>query len=89
MHAHDQRAKDAQATEQSSRLKTPIITPPLKQKKLQFDIVRRPINIPRDVQLREEQRLKDEDDRANELLLDALIRDAYGDNKALDVRMTY
>jgi len=41
------------------------------------------------VQLREEQRLEDEDDGANELLLDALIRDAYGDNEALDVRMTY
>jgi hypothetical protein len=41
------------------------------------------------VQLREEQRLEDEDDGANELLLDALIGDAYGDNEALDVRMTY
>ena len=41
------------------------------------------------MQLREEQRLEDEDDGANELLLDALIRDAYGDNKALDIRMTY
>jgi hypothetical protein len=41
------------------------------------------------VQLREEQRLEDEDDRTNELLLDALIRTAYGDDEALDVRMTY
>jgi hypothetical protein len=41
------------------------------------------------MQLREEQRLEDEDNGANELLLDALIRDAYGDNKALDIRMTY
>ena len=41
------------------------------------------------MQLREEQRLKDEDDGANELLLDTLIRDTYRDNKALDVRMTY
>jgi hypothetical protein len=89
MHAHDQRAKDAQATAQSSRLKTPIIVPSFKQKRLQFDIIRGPIDIPRDVQLREEQRLEDEDDGANELLLDALIGDAYGDNEALDVRMTY
>jgi hypothetical protein len=41
------------------------------------------------MQLREEQRLKDKDDGANELLLDALIKDAYGDNEALDIRMTY
>jgi hypothetical protein len=41
------------------------------------------------MQLREEQRLKDQDDRANELLLDALIGDACGYNEALDVRMTY
>jgi len=42
-HIYDQRAKDTQVAEQSSRLETPIIVPPLKQKKLQFDIVRRPI----------------------------------------------
>jgi hypothetical protein len=89
MHAHDQRAKDAQATEQSSRLKTPIIVPSFKQKKLQFDIIRGPIDIPRDVQLREEQRLEDKDDGTNELLLDALIGTACGDDEALDVRMTY
>ena len=41
------------------------------------------------MQLREEQRLKDEDNRANELLLDTLIRDTYRDNKALDIRITY
>jgi len=41
------------------------------------------------VQLREEQRLKDQDDRANELLLDALIGDTCGYDEALDVRMTY
>jgi hypothetical protein len=41
------------------------------------------------MQLREEQRLKDKDDGTNELLLDALIGNACGDNKALDVRMTY
>jgi hypothetical protein len=85
MHVHDQRAKDAQATAQSSRLKTPIIVPSFKQKRLQFDIVSGPINIPRDIQLREEQRLEDKDDGANELLLDALIGDACGDNEALDV----
>ena len=34
MHTHDQRARDAQATKQSSRLKTPIIVPYFKQKKL-------------------------------------------------------
>jgi len=39
--------------------------------------------------LREEQRLKDEDDGANKLLLDTLIRDAYRDNEALDIRITY
>jgi hypothetical protein len=88
-HTHNQRAKDAQVREQSSRLKTPIIVPSFKQKKLQFDIVRRPINIPRDIQLREEQRLKDKDNRTNELLLDALIRTACRDNKALNVQMTY
>jgi hypothetical protein len=41
------------------------------------------------MQLRKEQRLKDKDNKTNELLLDALIRTACGDNKALDVRMTY
>jgi hypothetical protein len=41
------------------------------------------------MQLRKEQRLKDEDDRTNELLIDALIRDACGDDEALDVQMTY
>jgi hypothetical protein len=41
------------------------------------------------MQLREEQRLKDKDNRTNELLLDALIRTAYGDNEALGIRMTY
>ena len=41
------------------------------------------------MQLREEQRLKDEDNRANELLLDTLIRDTYRDNEALDIWMTY
>jgi hypothetical protein len=88
-HAHNQRAKDAQVREQSSRLKTLIIVPSFKQKKLQFDIVRGLIDIPRDVQLREEQRLKDKDNRTNELLLDALIGTACGDDEALDVRMTY
>jgi hypothetical protein len=41
------------------------------------------------MQLRNEQRLEDKDDRTNELLIDALIRNVYGDNEALDVRMTY
>ena len=41
------------------------------------------------MQLREEQRLEDQDDGANELLLDALIGDACGYDEALDVRMTY
>jgi hypothetical protein len=41
------------------------------------------------VQLAKEQRLEDEDDRTNKLLIDALIRNACGDNKALDVRITY
>ena len=41
------------------------------------------------MQLREEQRLEDEDDGTNELLLDALIRNTYRDNEALDIRMTY
>ena len=41
------------------------------------------------MQLREEQRLEDKDDGTNELLLDALIGNACGDNEALDVRMTY
>jgi hypothetical protein len=41
------------------------------------------------VQLREEQRLKDKDDKTNKLLLDALIKTACGNNKALDVQMTY
>jgi hypothetical protein len=41
------------------------------------------------VQLREEQRLEDKDNGANELLLDAFIRDACGYNKALDIQMTY
>jgi hypothetical protein len=41
------------------------------------------------VQLREEQRLEDKDDGTNELLLDALIGTACGDNEALDIRMTY
>jgi hypothetical protein len=41
------------------------------------------------VQLAKEQRLEDEDDGTNELLMDALIGNAYGDNEALDVRMTY
>jgi hypothetical protein len=41
------------------------------------------------ISLREEQRLEDEDDGANKLLLDTLIGDAYGDNEALDVRITY
>jgi hypothetical protein len=85
MHAYDQRVKDAQAIAQSSRLKTPIIVPSFKQKRLQFDIVRGPIDIPRGVQLREEQRLEDQDDGANELLLDALIGDACGYDEALDV----
>jgi hypothetical protein len=88
-HTYDQRAKDAQVREQSSRLKTLIIVPSFKQKKLQFDIVRGPIDIPRDVQLREEQRLKDEDNRTNKLLLDAFIGTACRDNEALDIQMTY
>jgi len=37
------------------------------------------------MQLREEQRLEDKDNRTNELLLDALIRNTCGDNKALDI----
>ena len=41
------------------------------------------------MQLREEQRLEDKDDGANELLLDALIGDACGYDEALDIRMTY
>jgi hypothetical protein len=41
------------------------------------------------VQLAKEQRLEDEDDGTNELLMDALIGNAYGDNEALDVRITY
>ena len=41
------------------------------------------------MQLREEQRLKDKDNGTNELLLDALIGTACGDNEALDIRMTY
>jgi hypothetical protein len=41
------------------------------------------------MQLRKEQRLEDKDDRTNELLIDTLIRDIYGDDEALDVRMTY
>jgi hypothetical protein len=41
------------------------------------------------MQLRKEQRLEDEDDGTNELLMDALIGDACGDDEALDVRMTY
>ena len=41
------------------------------------------------MQLRKEQRLEDKDNRTNELLLDALIRNACGDDEALDVRMTY
>jgi hypothetical protein len=41
------------------------------------------------MQLRKEQRLEDKDDGTNELLLDTLIRNACGDNKALDIRMTY
>ena len=41
------------------------------------------------MQLREEQRLEDKDDRINELLLDALIGNACGDNEALDIRITY
>jgi hypothetical protein len=41
------------------------------------------------MQLRKEQRLEDEDDRMNELLMDALIGNTYGDDEALDVRMTY
>jgi len=84
-HAHDQRAKDTQV----ARLKTPIIVPSFKQKKLQFGIIKGPINIPRDMQLRKEQRLKDKDDGTNELLMDALIRNTCGDNEALDIRMTY
>jgi hypothetical protein len=41
------------------------------------------------MQLKEEQRLKDKDNKTNELLLNAFIRNACGDNKALDVQMTY
>jgi hypothetical protein len=41
------------------------------------------------MQLREEQRLEDKDNGANELLLDTLIGDACGYNEALDVQMTY
>jgi hypothetical protein len=41
------------------------------------------------MQLRKEQRLEDEDDGTNELLMDALIGDVCGDDEALDVRMTY
>jgi hypothetical protein len=41
------------------------------------------------MQLKEEQRLKNKDDKTNELLLDALIRNACEDDKALDVQITY
>jgi hypothetical protein len=41
------------------------------------------------MQLRNEQRLEDKDDGTNELLMDALIGNACGDDEALDVRMTY
>ena len=41
------------------------------------------------MQLREEQRLEDEDNGTNELLLDALIGTACRDDEALDIRMTY
>jgi hypothetical protein len=41
------------------------------------------------MQLKEEQRLKNKDNRTNKLLLNVLIRTAYGDNKALNVQMTY
>jgi hypothetical protein len=41
------------------------------------------------VQLKEEQRLKNKDNKTNKLLLDALIKTAYRDNKALNVQMTY
>jgi hypothetical protein len=41
------------------------------------------------MQLREEQKLKDKNNETNKLLLDTLIRNACGDNKALDIRMTY
>ena len=39
--------------------------------------------------LRREQRLEDEDDGAEELIMDALMSEAYGDNEALEERMTY
>jgi hypothetical protein len=41
------------------------------------------------MQLRKEQRLEDEDNGTNELLMDALIRNACGDDEALDIRITY
>jgi len=44
-HTHDQRAKDTQV----ARLKTPIIVPSFKQKKLQFGIIEGLIDIPRDM----------------------------------------
>jgi hypothetical protein len=37
------------------------------------------------VQLRAEQRLEDQDDGADELIIDAFMGDACGDNEALDV----
>ncbi len=43
----------------------------------------------RNVQIREEQRLEDEDDGGDELIMDALMGDACGDDEALEVRMTY
>jgi hypothetical protein len=86
---HDQRTKDAQVVERSAKLKTPIIVLSFKQKKLRFTVVRTPLGNPRDVQLRAEQRLEDKDNRAAELIMDALLSDGCGDNKALEVQMTY
>jgi hypothetical protein len=86
---HNQRIKDAQVVERSTKLKTPIIILSFKQKKLRFTVVRTPLGNPRDIQLRAEQRLKDKDNRAAKLIIDALLSDGYRDNKALEVRMTY
>jgi len=88
-HAQNQKTKDAQVIERSVKLKTPIIVLSFKQKKLRFPIIGTSLGNPRYMQLKAEQRLEDQDDGADELVMEALIGDAYGDNEALEVRMTY
>ncbi len=44
-HIHDQRAKNTQVTELSTKLKTPIIILSFKQKKLRFPIIKRLLDI--------------------------------------------